>query len=316
MCESTAMESDHLSDVLDQVEVRGQLTGGFAVSGPWQSDAPAGIPLKYVAAVQGAAELSGEQFERPLSLMAGDVMILRESRPLTARGGDGPGPRVEVDARDEFVDLCRPGESAQDVFVGGRIDLDEGGRAVLLASLPAVTVVRASSPAAIPIRHSLQRLVDEARTPRLGSAFAVRHCAQMVVLDVLRACLDEADLAPGLLRVLADEQLRPALELIHADLSRTWSLDELARSVAMSRTSFAERFRTVAGVPPGVYLRQRRMSLARRELRRPGSRLRPIAARLGYGSESAFSTAFAREAGESPQAYRRRMTVVTTEAAG
>ncbi len=300
------MARDQLSEVLDLVEVRGQLTGGFAVSGRWQSHSPGGIPLKYVAVVQGGAELTGEQFAEPVLLTAGDVIVLREPGPMRAQGGHGSGPVLEVDARDDFLDLCAPGEQAEDVFVGGRIDLDESGRAVLLQALPEVVLLPASSPATVPVRRSLQRLVEEVRSPRLGSAFAIRHCAQMLVLDVLRACLDEAELPPGLLRLLADEQLRPALELMHSDLARTWSVTQLARAAAMSRTAFAQRFRTVAGIPPGAYLRQRRMSVARRELRRPGSRLLPIASRLGYGSESAFSAAFSRETGESPQAYRRR----------
>jgi len=122
----------------------------------------------------------------------------------------------------------------------------------------------------------------------------------------MRACVDEAELPPGLLRLLADEGLRPALELMHADVSRTWSIEQLARAAAMSRTPFSQRFRAVAGLPPGAYLTQWRMQLARRQLRRPGARLAPIASGRGFGSESSFSTAFSRENGESPQAHRQR----------
>jgi len=59
------------------------------------------------------------------------------------------------------------------------------------------------------------------------------------------AYVDQAELPPGWLRVLTDERLRPAIGLMHADPGKPWSLDELARAAAMSRTSFAERFRTV-----------------------------------------------------------------------
>jgi len=76
----------------------------------------------------------------------------------------------------------------------------------------------------------------------------------------------------------------------------------------MSRTSFAERFRQVAGLPPLTCLGQWRMTLAQRPLRDDDTRIGQLAARLGYGSESAFSTAFKREVGVSPLRYRRQVT--------
>jgi transcriptional regulator GlxA family with amidase domain len=54
----------------------------------------------------------------------------------------------------------------------------------------------------------------------------------------------------GWLRTLADERLAPALRLMHADPARPWQLEELARTATMSRTTFASRFKAMAGVPP------------------------------------------------------------------
>ncbi|HEX6338211.1 MAG TPA: helix-turn-helix transcriptional regulator [Jiangellaceae bacterium] len=82
-------------------------------------------------------------------------------------------------------------------------------------------------------------------------------------------------------------------------------MQELASAAAMSRASFAERFRKVSGMPPVTYLSRWRMMLAQRALRDPDTRIGPLAARLGYGSESAFSNAFKREMGVSPMHYRR-----------
>ena len=76
----------------------------------------------------------------------------------------------------------------------------------------------------------------------------------------------------------------------------------------MSRTTFAERFRTVAGIPPLTYLNQWRMLLARRALRGRDLPITALATELGYASDSAFSTAFKRVVGESPLRYRRRVT--------
>jgi AraC-like DNA-binding protein len=94
---------------------------------------------------------------------------------------------------------------------------------------------------------------------------------------------------------------------MHEHPGRAWSLLELGHAAGMSRTSFAKRFRAVAGITPLAYLSQWRMVLAQRALRDPDVRVGALAAELGYGSESAFSTAFKREIGESPLHYRRRL---------
>lgn len=95
---------------------------------------------------------------------------------------------------------------------------------------------------------------------------------------------------------------------MHSQPDRPWGLAELARAAGMSRTSFAERFRVAAGTPPLAYLSSWRMILAQRALRDPDARVGTIAAELGYGSDSAFSTAFKREVGVSPLQYRRSQT--------
>jgi AraC-like DNA-binding protein len=141
---------------------------------------------------------------------------------------------------------------------------------------------------------------------RMGSAFAIRQYGQLLLLELVRAYVEQVELPPGWLRLLTDERLRPALGLMHADPARPWGLQELARAAAMSRTSFAERFRAVAGVPPLTYLNRWRMLLAQRALRDGDLRVGSLALDLGYASESAFSTAFKREVGESPLRYRHR----------
>ncbi|WP_268921065.1 helix-turn-helix transcriptional regulator [Marisediminicola senii] len=94
---------------------------------------------------------------------------------------------------------------------------------------------------------------------------------------------------------------------MHEQPGRSWSLGDLARASSMSRTTFAQRFRDVAGTPPLAYLINWRMLLAQRELRDSDTRVGALAFTLGYSSESAFSSAFKRHLGESPTSYRLRL---------
>lgn len=303
------MAVDQLSEVFDLIEVRGVLSGGLAVRGPWVSHGDVADRLKLFAVVSGRARLTTDGGGGPIELETGDVAVLanRSWLRLEGDGGDGDGPRREVTPEDPSSRLADADLGTDDVVIGCRVDLDPAGRAVLLQALPPVAHVRASAATATNLRASLDRLFDEVAGERIGSAFAIRQYGQLLLLEVLRAYVGQAELPPGWLRVLTDARLRPALGLMHAEPGRPWGLAELARAAAMSRTSFAERFRTVAGVPPLTYLNRWRMLLAQRALRDGDVRVGSLAAELGYASESAFSTAFKREVGESPLRYRHRV---------
>ncbi|MEU7916444.1 AraC family transcriptional regulator [Microbispora bryophytorum] len=303
------MVTDQLSEVFDLVEVRGLLTGGIAMRGPWVSRAAIDAPLKFFAMVYGRSRLTIDGVDGPIELGPGEVAVLNNRSWLEIEGGAGDGPRREVMPEADFSSaaLTSADRGTDDVLIGGRVDLNAAGRALLLQALPSVGHIRASTTAASDLRGILDRLFDEVTGNRMGSAFAIRQYGQLLLLEVLRAYVDQAELPPGWLRVLADERLRPALRLMHAEPGRPWGLEELARTAAMSRTSFAERFRIVSGMPPLTYLNRWRMLLAQRALRDGDVRVGSLAAELGYASESAFSTAFKREVGESPLRYRHRV---------
>ena len=299
------MGGDQLSDVLDLVEVRGLVSGGLAMRGPWVSHGAVADRLKFFAMVRGRARLTTDGVAG-IELEPGDVAILADRSWLRLEGGTGNGPRREVMPEDPSARLVDADRDADDVIIGCRVDLNPAGRALLLQALPPVAHVRSAAAPATALRDSLDRLFDEVAGDRIGSAFAIRQHGQLLLLEVLRAYVGQAELPPGWLKVLTDERLRPAVGLMHAEPGRPWGLADLARAAAMSRTSFAERFRTVAGLPPLAYLSRWRMLLAQRALRDSDVRVGSLAVELGYASESAFSTAFKREVGESPLRYRYR----------
>jgi AraC-like DNA-binding protein len=300
------MSDDHLSDVFDLVEVQSIVTGGIAARGGWWCRGPIPDPVKFFALVSGSVRLSADGVEEPVELSAGDVAVLVGRSWVAFEAGEEP--RREVQPESEFASgrFTAVDRQTDDVLVGGCVNLNEAGRALLLPSFPPVVHVHATSTDSDLVRDVPARLLDEAAQGRIGSAFAMRQYGQLLLLGLLRAYAGQHDLPPGMLRLHSDQRLRGALSLMHTDPGRAWGLDELARAAAMSRTSFAERFRDVSGMPPLTYLTQWRMLLAKRALRDRDARVVELAAALGYGSESAFSTAFKRVVGESPLRYRTR----------
>jgi AraC-like DNA-binding protein len=311
------MPVDRLSEVLDLVEVRSVVSGGSALRGRWRTRSTIDDDLKFIAVVRGRATLDTEGIDAPVHLTAGDVAVLNGRSWLTLDGGDGDAEPVVVDPPSAGSGILSEdvGAADVDVVIGGRIELNSLGRELLLRVLPPLVHVGADSVVGPQVRAHVQRLFSEMTADRMGADFAMRQYGQLLVLDVVRGFADDAEMPAGWLKVLADDQLRPALDLIHEGPARTWSLDDLARASSMSRSTFAKRFRDAAGTPPLSYLIAWRMVLARRELRSSTTRVGALAFTLGYSSESAFSTAFTRHVGESPSAFRDRARLDPTEIA-
>ena len=125
-----------------------------------------------------------------------------------------------------------------------------------------------------------------------------------MLIEAFRATTGSAA-PPGLLRGLADERLAAALRRMHGEPTRPWTVSELAREAALSRSSFFDRFRREVGVSPMEYLLGWRMAIAKDLLRGEGVSVGEVAQRVGYSSSSTFSVAFARHIGASPTTYAR-----------
>lgn len=111
--------------------------------------------------------------------------------------------------------------------------------------------------------------------------------------------------APAQPQVL-DARVARALELLHGEPDKRWTVERLARDVGLSRAAFARRFARVCGCTPLHYLTQVRLALAVDLLESTDQALAELALRVGYTSEFAFSRAFKRQHGVAPGTFRRR----------
>lgn len=129
----------------------------------------------------------------------------------------------------------------------------------------------------------------------------------VILVQAVRSWIaGQPDDGGGWLGALRDRRVGQALGLMHRSPGDAWTVATLADAVAMSRAAFAARFTGLVGEPPLAYLTHWRMSLAASWLRDGDLGVMEIAARVGYGSEAAFSKAFKRRFGVAPAAFRRR----------
>ncbi|MFO1150745.1 MAG: AraC family transcriptional regulator [Alsobacter sp.] len=158
----------------------------------------------------------------------------------------------------------------------------------------------------------LRMAVAESATPRAGGETVLSKIAELMFVDAVRRY---ADSLPGnassWLAGLRDPQIGTALAFIHASPAEAWTVDELARRVALSRSVFAERFSHFMGESPMHYLAKWRMQLAARLLEQKGKGIAQVAAQVGYESEQAFNRAFKKFVGAPPGAWRRSHHIPT-----
>ena len=135
---------------------------------------------------------------------------------------------------------------------------------------------------------------------------------EVLLIEALRSTAGTSA-SPGLLRGLADGRLAAAIRRMHESPTEPWTVAQLAKEAALSRSTFFERFNRAVGVAPMEYLLAWRMALAKNLLRRREGGIAEVAERVGYSSASTFSVAFTRHVGVPPTRYAREQTPVQVQ---
>jgi len=297
---------DPLSDVLSLLKPRNYMSAGFEAGGAWAIRFPdQQKTIKCGAVVTGQCWLSVEGVAEPVLLETGDCFLLPAGRTFQIASDLALTP---VDARSVFPPAHHGGvithQGGGDFsLVSSRFGLAGRHADVLLRTLPPIVHIR-NEPAQAALRWSVERMMLEMRAPQPGGFLVIEHLAHMVLVQALRLHLSEQpEGAVGWLFALADARMSAAISAMHAEPAHPWTLQSLAQRAAMSRSSFAQRFKDRVGLAPMEYLTRWRMLLAADRLLHSREPISVIAPALGYESESAFSTAFKRVMGCAPRQY-------------
>lgn len=198
------------------------------------------------------------------------------------------------------------GGGAKTAMVCGYLISDDAPFNPVLASLPPLIRVRPSSPALVSWVEASVRYALEASEGRSADSDPLfQRLPELLFMECMCEHIKHAQDSAGWLAALADPIVGRALGCMHREPQYRWTLDELAKRAASSRSSLDERFRHFLGRAPMSYLIAWRLQLAARFLRSSNAPLAEIADQVGYGSEAAFSRAFKRHTGASPSEFRQ-----------
>ncbi|MET7151048.1 AraC family transcriptional regulator [Xanthomonas sp. PPL139] len=296
--------SDPLSDVVRLLHPQAVFANLISGKGRWAVRYAAYGQPGFCIVLEGSAVLAVDGHP-PIAIAAGDFVLL-PATPAFTLSGVLPAPPVFIDPQvvPGGQGELRHGEQggAPDMLaLGGAFLFDSANAGLLAALLPTVVHVRGAGR----LMHLVQMVGEEYHDRKPGSDYMLSRLVEMLLVEAMR-WTSVGTAPPGLLRGLGDERLAMALKQIHARVDHAWTVSELARVAALSRSTFFERFTRTVGVAPMEYVLAWRMQLAKDLLRRDAMTVAAVAQRVGYGSTSSFSVAFSRQVGEPPSRYARR----------
>lgn len=277
-----------------------KIVSGAGAWGVRRSDA--GHPF-YCVVLEGTCRLAVGGRE-PVMLRQGDFVLIPAAHDFSMTSQATVAPA----AFDTGPVELRPGEfrlgdvhaAADTHMVVGHCVFRSADAALLVSLLPELVHVRGEQR----LSTLVQLVRDESRAQRAGRDVVLARLLEVLLIEALRSSA-ETGASPGLLRGLADVRLSAAIRRMHEHPAKAWTVAQLAKEAALSRSAFFERFSRAVGIAPMEYLLAWRMALAKDLLRSDACGIAEVAERVGYSSASTFSVAFARHAGLPPGQYAR-----------
>jgi AraC-like DNA-binding protein len=309
--------SDVLSTLLQDVRPRGALFDRSFMAPPWSLRFAEEAPLTLATLLQGDGWMTPDG-DAAVPLRAGDVAVVVGPAPYTISSAPAVPPSVVVHGGDRCTTPDgRTVDEAPGPWRRPGADGTEGSAALLtgtyrvegsvcervLRGLPRTVVVPS---AALPF-PTVDMIVAELIHSRSGQQAVLDRLLDLLLVSTLREWLDRPDSdTPPWHRARSDAVVGPALELIHDDPARPWTVSALATTVNVSRATFARRFTDLVGEPPMSYLTCWRLCLAADLLRQTDATVDAIARQVGYANAYALSVAFKRVHGVRPTEHRRQ----------
>jgi AraC family transcriptional regulator, alkane utilization regulator len=323
--ESARSVSDVLADMLRAVRLTGSVfldarfSAPFGVLSPKRYDARTPMAhLRHISVFHliaaGACTIEIATGERR-NVSAGDILLLPFADAHKFWNGDfsemafapdlmQPGPVKGM----WTVNHGGGGEVTR--MVCGFIESSEFLFAPVFRSLPPLVVDQTvDDKVSALLTSTVREILALADRAAPGTELMLGGLMELLFVEVLRRYAARLPAnAKGLLAALNDPIVSRALQLVHGDPTRRWTVDELAREAGSSRTVLAERFNAVLGQAPIAYVTSWRMQLAADRMRNSNDSLAAIAADVGYESEAAFNRAFKRVTGVTPGRWREGET--------
>ena len=312
---------------LRSLRVTGVLASTVAIGpGSWATSIPHpdGCIILYVL-TRGRCVGGNLEPRQLVDLKEGDVLLLpRAGRCMLASSSDvAPVPleqllqqelgnidTVEAKWKTLFASpflhrLTKGGETVVGM-TALRMFFDQAFPSAVLDGLPSLVHLQDFVPRNRTFVESmLTQITAQGEMGLSGQSTATRLAEALLVRCLSEFLVTFSEDRPGFVRGLKDPHLARVIGAIQSEPGAQWTTPKMARSAGLSRSAFAERFRSTLDMTPAQFVTAVRMARAADLLQHGKTSIAQIAERTGYGSEAAFSRAFSKWSGSPPGALRR-----------
>jgi len=300
---------DLLSDLFQQAGLRRKLLDLRHISPACALQFPCERSIGLHVVVQGTVYLHAPSLPEPLQLQAGDMAVMARGCLHTLSASARFKNAKPVGLADNWHSADADTKSARaNTVISGAYQFWHTPVHPFFEEMPDWFVLRAQDTTEAPqLQHSLHLLQQELQVQALGSTAIVYGLLDVLFVLLMREIVQRQGQAQvSWSQSMQDPQVQRAVQALHADCARQWTLGTLASHAGLSRTSLAERFRKRMGNTPLNYLRTVRMQKAMGVLSGSERSLEQIAQEVGYQDAFSFSKVFKRTVGVAPREFRRQ----------
>ncbi|WP_273736381.1 AraC family transcriptional regulator [Mycolicibacterium septicum] len=300
-----ASVADPLETVIPLLRPQVVLSKVVSGAGDWSIRKPRYADPSFCLMLAGNCWLSPDGID-PVELFAGDFLLLPET-PSFVMASDPALAPTDVELHPTADSHYGPADGPEPMrMLGGYFRFDRANARLLVKLLPPTILIRHDESGSARLNRIVELITDEAIAQRPCREPILERLVEVLLIEACRFRTERPTAGEnGLIAGLSDPQLAGALREIHDGVAEHWTVEKLARTANMSRAVFAERFANTIGMPPMQYVLEWRVALAKDMLQSERLSIGEIAARTGYQSASAFTTAFTRVTGRSPREYAR-----------
>jgi len=299
---------DALSDILELIRLKSSVYFRKDFASPWGMEMGKSSYAQFHMVVRGHCWLKSKFLKNPIELYAGDIVIFLNGDEHWL-ADDPSNKRISgikvVEAHHRKQELFK-GKNISTTLVCGHFEFEKGFNHPLLKSLPKFLHIKDTERRELTwLETATNVIMQETGSNEPGADAVVKRLAEILLIQILRVYMLRKNVSKGYLAALKDHQINNALKLIHTKPDESWTLENIARQIGMSRAAFAAKFKHLIGITPMNYLTSWRMFKARELIRQRHLSLFEIAESVGYSSEASFNRAFKKQFKKNPGAMRK-----------
>jgi AraC-like DNA-binding protein len=306
-------QMDLLDDIFKQADLKRRILIQRSIYETATLKFPCNKSMGFHAVIQGDAYLYSENGKDQIHLKKGDLIIMARGRDhfLSTEPNLSASElkkALHLEEADKVSSPNKKNSVAKVTVVSGAYQLWNEPIHPFFKELPDSFVLKNEEIDSFgQIQVALNMLSMETANPQIGSESIVQSLLDIIFNFLIRKIVETKSEKPKTWsHALQNESVKKAIELLHAEINRDWTLEDLAKSVGLSRAGLAQKFKKSLGDTPLHYLTLIRIQKAQALLSTTDDNIEKVAEAVGYSDAFSFSKVFKRITGVPPRDFRAK----------